>query len=119
MLNLYAVAVQAQEKINLTQKSGTATKALENITPSSLISGAISLIMTVVAIAFFLMLVLGGLKWVVSEGDKNNVEAARNQVTNALIGLAIVFSAWAALKLISIVFGIDILGGLTIPTINQ
>lgn len=120
MLNKFLpLSVLAQaDKINLTQKNGVATKSLENLSPASVISGGISLIMTVVAIAFFVMLVLGGLKWVVSEGDKNNVEGARNQVTNALIGLAIVFSAWAALRLINIVFGVQILDGLTIPSLQ-
>ncbi len=73
--------------------------------------------MVVVGLAFFAMLVMGGLKWVVSEGDKNNVEGARNQVTNALIGLAIVFSAWAILRLIEAIFGISLLN-ITIPTVK-
>ena len=51
-----------------------------------------------------------------SGGDEKKVGAARAQITNALIGLAIVFAAWAIMKLIQYVFGIDILGNLTIPT---
>lgn len=54
-----------------------------------------------------------------SEGDQKNVEAARNQITNALIGLAIVFAAFAIMKLIETIFGISLLGGITIPTINK
>jgi TRAP-type C4-dicarboxylate transport system permease small subunit len=92
--------------------------ALTNLTPGGIISGAISLIMLVVALVFFFMLIWGGLRWVMSQGDQKNVEAARNQITNALIGLAIVFSAWAIMKIIEIVFGINILGGLKIPTLQ-
>jgi len=87
---------------------------IPNFTIERLITGGISLIMIVVGLAFFFMLVMGGLKWVVSEGDKSNVEAARNQVTNALIGLAIVFSAWAILNLIGRLTGFNILGGIEI-----
>jgi len=54
------------------------------------------------------MLVWGGVRWIMSQGDKSNVENARNQITNALIGLAIIFAAWAIMKLIETLFGISI-----------
>lgn len=92
--------------------------SLTSITVSGIVSGAISLAMLVVAIVFFFILILGGLRWVMSEGDQKNVEAARNQITNALIGLAIVFAAFAIMKLIETIFGISLLGGITIPTFN-
>lgn len=76
--------------------------------PGKLVSGAISLIMLVVALVFFFILLLGGLKWVTSEGDEKKVGAARAQITNALIGLAIVFAAWAIMSLIGKLFGINI-----------
>jgi hypothetical protein len=62
------------------------------------------------------MLIWGGLRWVMSEGDEKAVTAARNQITNALIGLAIVFAAFAIMKLIETVFGIKLLSGFTVPT---
>lgn len=89
---------------------------LTQLNVAGIISGAISLIMLVVALVFFFILILGGLRWVTSEGDQKNVEAARNQITNALIGLAIVFAAWAILKLIGSIFGINIFEGFNIPT---
>jgi hypothetical protein len=94
---------------------GNNFSALGNLNAAGIVSGAISLVMVVVALAFFFMLIWGGLKWVTSEGDQKAVEAARNQITNALIGLAIVFAAWAIVKLIQTVFGINILQ-LEIPT---
>lgn len=76
--------------------------------PGKLVSGAISLIMLVVALVFFFILLLGGLKWVTSEGDEKKVGAARAQITNALVGLAIVFAAWAIMSLIGKLFGVNI-----------
>jgi hypothetical protein len=94
---------------------GTKWNSLTNLTVGRIISGAISLTMLVVALIFFFILILGGLKWVTSEGDEKKVAAARAQITNGLIGLAIVFAAFAIMKLIDIVFGIDIFGtGFTI-----
>lgn len=89
---------------------------LQTMTVPGIVSGAISLVLIIVALVFFFILVIGGLKWVTSGGDEKKVGAARAQITNALIGLAIVFAAWAIMKLIGTLFGIDILGGLSIPT---
>lgn len=88
---------------------------LANLTPGKLVSGAISLLMLVVALVFFFILLMGGLKWVTSEGDEKKVGAARAQITNALIGLAIVFAAWAIMSLIGKLFGIDVFN-FDIPT---
>ena len=92
---------------------------LGKLTIPNIVSGGISLIMIVVSIVFFFILVIGGLKWITSGGDEKAVGAARAQITNALIGLAIIFSAWAIIQLINALFGINILGNLTIPTFNK
>jgi len=115
---LTPAAVYAAESINLGTNGGFG-KELQTLTVGGIISGAISLVMLAVALIFFFILIMGGLKWVMSEGDQKAVEAARNQITNALVGLAIVFAAFAIMKLIEIVFGISLLGGITIPTFNK
>ena len=109
----------AQGKISLTPPSGSDFSSLTTMTVPGIVSGAISLAMLAVALIFFFILIMGGLRWVMSEGDQKAVEAARNQITNALIGLAIVFAAFAIMKLIGIVFGIELLNGFTIPTFNK
>lgn len=106
------------ETIGITPSTDT-FKPLTSITASGIVSGAISLALLVVALVFFFILIMGGLKWVMSGGDQKNVEAARNQITNALIGLAIVFATFAIMKLIETVFGISLLNGITIPTFNK
>lgn len=90
---------------------------LEGITIEGIISGLIQLLIIIAAIVFFFILVIGGIRWIMSGGDKANTEAARNQITAALVGLVIVFAAWAILTLIDTFFGTTILSGLVIPTI--
>lgn len=107
--------VLAEETLKITTDNGS-FENLENLTAGGIISGAISLVLIIVALVFFFILVMGGLRWVTSGGDEKKVGEARSQITNALIGLAIVFAAWAIMKLIGTVFGIDILGNLTIPS---
>ncbi len=84
-------------------------KPLERISPNGLVSTAIRALLIVAAVVFFFMLVIGGIKWILSGGDKGKTEEARNQITAALVGLVIVFSAWAIAQLINAFFGVNIL----------
>ncbi len=45
----------------------------------------------VVAIAYF---IYGGIKWILSGGDKTAVESARNHIVAAVIGLVIIIAAF-------------------------
>ena len=88
--------------------------ALSNITVASIVSAIIILVLIIAAIVFFFMLVIGGIRYITSGGDKAATESARGQITAALIGLVIVFAAWAIINLVNLFFGINILS-LTIP----
>jgi hypothetical protein len=81
-----------------------------------LISGAIGMALVAAALAAFFYLILGGIQWIISGGDKAGVTAAREKITAAFIGLAIVAAAWAIMKLLEIFFGITIIsGGIVVP----
>ena len=108
--------VYAAETIKLNPEANTGFTGLTTLSVPGIISGAISLILIVVAVVFFFILVLGGLKWVTSGGDEKKVGAARAQITNALIGLAIVFSAWAITNLLGNIFGFSLTNGFTLPS---
>jgi hypothetical protein len=105
----------SNEAIDLTPKDSN-FQPLTNLTVSSIISGLISLVFIAATLIFFFMLILGGIKWMTANGDEKAIGAARSQITNALIGLAIIFAAWAILKLIETLFGINIFR-LVIPTL--
>lgn len=74
-----------------------------------LLPAAINLVFVAGAIIFFFMLIMGGIQWISSGGDKGGLEAARGKITNALVGIVILFSVYAVAKLIEIFFGISIL----------
>lgn len=82
-----------------------------------LISTGISVAIILAGILVFVFLVWGGLEWIMSGGDKGKVEAARNRIVNALVGLAIIAASWALIKIIGYFFGIQagIGGPLNIP----
>ena len=102
-------------QINL-QDAGTDFQPLTTITLPQIISGLIKGAMVVAAVIFFFMLIIGGIRWIASGGDKSATEGARSQITAALVGLIVVFAAWAIVTLINAFFGIDIFS-LTLPTV--
>lgn len=110
---LMTLLAESEEVINLTPKDKWAD--LGSLSIGGIISGAIQFVLVVAAVVFFFILVVGGIKWIVSGGDKTKTEGARNQITAALVGLVIVFAAWAIIKLIQTFFGINIME-LDIPT---
>ena len=115
MLGLFNWVVLAGEEINL-QPTGDFSR-LGDLTVGGLVSGFIRLILVIASLVFFFILVIGGIQWITSGGDKAQTEAARGRITAALVGLVIVFAAWAIVQLINVFFGIDIFS-LTLPTAN-
>lgn len=74
-----------------------------------LLPAAITLCLVVGVIIFFFMLIMGAIQWISSGGDKQGLESAKGKLTNALIGIVILFSVFAVAKLIETFFGISIL----------
>ena len=77
---------------------------------------AINGILITAGIVAFFFLLIGGVQWILAGGDKEGTEKSRKKITSALVGLAIVFSAYAIAFLIETVFKVGILN-FTIPTI--
>lgn len=76
---------------------------------SSLIPALIGLAFIVGALTFFAMLVWGAISWISSGGDKQALETARGRITSALVGIILLFAAFAIIRLIQTFFGISIL----------
>lgn len=107
-------AVLAAENIDI--RPGAQWGRLGEITIPAIVSGVIKLALIIAALVAFAFLIIGGIKWITSGGDKEGTAKAQSTITSALIGLVIVFAAWAIIRLIEVFFGISILT-LTIPTI--
>lgn len=52
-------------------------------------------------------LLYGGLRWILSRGDKTEVEAARNHIMAAILGLIVVFLAIFIVSIILAAFGLN------------
>ncbi len=88
-----------------------------NITDfGKLISALVGTILIIAALLAFLYLILGGVRWITSGGDKAGMEEARNKITHAIVGLIVVGAAWAIMTLVQNFLGVQIIGGsVTLP----
>jgi len=92
--------------------------ALFNITDlGQLISAVVGTLLILAALLAFLFLLMGGLQWITSGGDKASMETARNKITHAIVGLIIVGAAWAIMMLVQNFLGVNIIGsqGINLP----
>lgn len=74
----------------------------------SILQKIIRLLAPAAAIAFFIMLLVGGFQFLTSGGDPKAAGAARSTLTYAIIGIILVIVAWLILKLIAAVTGADV-----------
>jgi hypothetical protein len=86
---------------------------------SDFVSFLISFLILGGVLFFIVNFVLGAYKWVSSQGDKNTIDEAQNRMTYAVIGIGVIFSIFAIIKLAGFIFGIQGLENLelTIPTL--
>lgn len=71
---------------------------------SNIVQAAVAL----AGIALFVMLVVGGFNFLFSGGDQKKLEAAKGTVTNAIMGIVIIISAYLVLRIISVFTGVDV-----------
>jgi len=82
-----------------------------------LISSGIQFILIGAGLIAFVYLLLGGIQWITSGGDKAGVDAARQKILAAVIGLIIVFATYALIRLLEAFLGVSIISGsIEIPT---
>lgn len=80
------------------------------------ISAILAAILVIATLAAFIFLLLGGLSWITSGGDKAAVEGAQKRIQAAIIGLFVVFAAWAIMLVVGKFLGIPDIFNLNFPT---
>ena len=73
----------------------------------SLINSVLNLVMIIALLLVFLYLILGGIQWITSGGDKGKTEEARNKITAAVIGIIILAAAYALVQFVAYVLGFE------------
>jgi hypothetical protein len=60
----------------------------------------------VIALIFF---ILGGIQWIMSEGDKSKVQAARMRITYAIVGLILLLASFFIVNMVGYFFNVKLL----------
>ena len=103
-------SVFAQTSISARLSIPSVTIAAFSITSLGAFIGALTVLLFMIAgVLVFAYLVWGGVEWITSGGDKAKTQQARDRITAALIGLAIVAIAYAVIVLAQTFFGFNIL----------
>lgn len=85
---------------------------------SNLIGVVIGWMFTVGLILFIFFFLISAIKWISSQGDKNAIESSRQGIMQALIGVVVLLSLFAFLKLIESVFHVCVLQ-ITLPIFGE
>lgn len=75
----------------------------------------IAILAPISALAFFVMLLYGGFKFLTSGGDPKEVAQARQVLTYAILGIILIVAAWLILLLLSSTLGIPNLVNVSFP----
>lgn len=74
-------------------------------------------VLVIAAVISLFFLIYGGIKWILSGGDKGKVTEARGTIVAALVGLIVTFLAYFILSLVLGLFGLNV-NNLVLPTLT-
>ena len=72
---------------------------------SFFLSNVVALIYTVAGIVFLFMIIISGLQWLTSGGDKEAVSKARNRLIYAIVGITILAFAFFIVNVVGQLLG--------------
>ena len=82
-------------KVTAFQAQAQSSQKYDSTWFSSKVGTIISVILSFVGVIFFILIIYAGISWMISEGNEQKVTEAKKLMINAIIGLVIVFAAYA------------------------
>lgn len=96
-LGFLPVAAFAQQSVLTTQVTPPKGFATDF---GALLNSVLTIVMVIAALLVFFYLILGGIEWITSGGEKGKTEAARNKITAAVVGIIILAASYAIFSLV-------------------
>ena len=98
---LVADSASAQLDLESGINSAKGTGAPDNVTEDDgLIKKVVNLLLWAIGIVSVIMIIIGGFRYATSNGDSNQVSAAKNTIMYAVIGLVIAIFAYAIVNFV-------------------
>ena len=102
LFGFFAPQAFAQQNINACPQGGqfSALCGLSGQNFGPVVGSAVTFVFVIAAIIALGYLIWGGIKWIISQGDKQGVEDARNHIVAAIIGLVLIFLSYLIINII-------------------
>lgn len=75
-----------------------------------ILRNAITIMIIIAIILSVIFLIISGIKWITSGGDKEKLQAAKARLTWAIVGLIVAFVAFFLVNILGYIFGVELLG---------
>lgn len=86
---------------------------------SKVITNAINFVFVVASLLALVFLIIGGVKWLTSQGEKEGVNKARETIVAAVVGLVIIFLSYLIVNFVLNLFVGATLFNLSLPTLTH
>ena len=90
-----SASAQVQDGLNMTKTADT-----QNTSVDTLIRNVINILLWAIGIVSVIMIIIGGFRYVTSNGDSSQVTAAKNTIMYSVIGLIIAIFAYAIVNFV-------------------
>ena len=90
-----SASAQVQDGLNMTKTADT-----QNTSVNTLIRNVINILLWAIGIVSVIMIIIGGFRYVTSNGDSSQVTAAKNTIMYSVIGLIIAIFAYAIVNFV-------------------
>lgn len=114
--SLFMAAPAMAADLNLAAPSAAGTVASD---PSVIVRFVINGLIIIGIVAALLFLLWGGIRWILSGGDKGKVDAARSTIVAAIVGMIIVILAWVIINTVLTVLTGCGLNNFTLPSLSS
>ena len=88
-------SAQVSDGLDMTKTTETGTRTVDN-----LIENVINILLWAIGIIAVIMIIIGGIRYATSNGDSNQVSAAKNTIMYSVVGLVIAIFAYAIVKFV-------------------
>jgi len=88
---------------------GTGSITAGNVDLPTLAKNGLTILFSVAVLLSFIFILIGGFKWILSQGDKKQLDEAQKTITFAIVGLVLVLLSFFILNLIGYLFQVPLM----------
>lgn len=108
-MKLLALSIGGQSSLPTYTIQVPFLNGIDKLHIQNVLSFAITLLLTASVLLALFFLLFGGLRWIVSQGDKKQLEEAQKTVQYSIVGLVLILVSFFIINFIGFIFGVNLL----------